>query len=78
MPRKDYKLTVQAYDRDFFKSNDMIGEASINIKNLLLDCSLVKKPLQLNKTYYKEVLEKNNFQRLSFDTDPSRFWLEMR
>jgi hypothetical protein len=25
-PRKDYNLTLQLYDRDFFKSNDIIGE----------------------------------------------------
>ena len=24
--RKDYKYSLQMYDRDFFKSNDMIGE----------------------------------------------------
>ena len=44
-----------------------------------MDCSLIKKPLQLNETYYKEVLAKNNFQKLKFDKEnPSRFWLEMR
>jgi hypothetical protein len=31
-PRKDYRLTIQAYDRDFFKSNDIIGAASIDLK----------------------------------------------
>jgi len=28
---EDYKLKVQAYDRDFFKSNDLIGEAVIDL-----------------------------------------------
>lgn len=49
VPRKDYKFTMQAYDRDFFKSNDMIGEAQINLKQLIEDCQLVKKPLTLNE-----------------------------
>lgn len=31
-PRKDYRFTVQAYDRDFFKSNDVIGSAMIDLK----------------------------------------------
>ena len=44
-PRKDYKFTLQCYDRDFFKRTDMIGEASIQLKNLVDDCSLVRKPL---------------------------------
>jgi len=28
---EDHKLTVQLYDRDFFKSNDIIGSATINL-----------------------------------------------
>jgi hypothetical protein len=28
-----YRMTVQLYDRDFFKSNDMIGEAVLDLKN---------------------------------------------
>ena len=32
-PRKDqnYNLTLQLYDRDFFKSNDLIGDSVLNI-----------------------------------------------
>jgi len=79
VPRKDYKFSLQAYDRDFFKSNDMIGEATLNLKQLLEDCSLIKKPLGLNKEYYKEVLKPEKFQPLEFDSkDASRFWLKMR
>lgn len=61
LPRKDFKFSLQAFDRDFFKGGDMIGEASINLKQLLEDCSLVKKPLGLNKSYYKDVLKPNDF-----------------
>lgn len=33
-PRKknDYSLNIQAYDRDFFKSNDIIGENKVDLK----------------------------------------------
>jgi hypothetical protein len=33
-PRKknDYSLQLQAYDRDFFKSNDIIGETKVDLK----------------------------------------------
>ena len=37
-PRKDYFLNIQAYDRDFFKSNDIIGENKIMLKQLVEDC----------------------------------------
>lgn len=57
----------------------MIGEAAINLKQLLEDCSLVKKPLGLNQLYYKDVLKPNDFQDLKFDPkDDSRFWMEMK
>lgn len=33
-PRKDYSLTVQLYDRDLFSSNDVLGEVSLNLKEV--------------------------------------------
>ena len=50
--KKDYKFTLQCYDRDFFKSNDMIGEATINLKQLVEDSKLTKAPLGFNKNFY--------------------------
>lgn len=39
----------------------------------------MKKPLGLNKSYYKDVLKPNDFQELNFDSkDASRFWMEMK
>jgi Ca2+-dependent lipid-binding protein len=61
VPRKDYKFTLQAYDRDIFKSNDIIGEASINLRDIIEDTTLVKKPLGLNKKYFNDVLEPKKF-----------------
>lgn len=57
----------------------MIGEASINLRDLLEDCSLVKKPLGLNKSYYEDVLKPKKFQKIEFDDkNDSRFWLSMK
>jgi hypothetical protein len=57
----------------------MIGEASINLKQIIEDCQLVKKPLTLNKSYHKDVLEPQKFQPLTFDSDDdNRFWLKLR
>lgn len=55
----------------------MIGEASLNLKQLIEDCSLVKKPIGLNEPYYDSVLEPQKFQPLKFDKS-ERFWLKLR
>ena len=34
-PSKNYKLTVQAYDLDLFKSNDLVGQHVIDLKELV-------------------------------------------
>ena len=56
----------------------MIGEANIDLANILEDCVLVKQSLTLNKSYYNDVLKKKGFQKLEFDEkDPNRFWLNL-
>jgi hypothetical protein len=62
VPRKDYKFTLQAFDRDLFSSNDLIGEVSFSIKDVIEDCLLVKKPINLNKKYYEEVLKQKKYE----------------
>ena len=47
-PSKNYKLTVQAYDLDLFKSNDLIGQAVIDIGPLFEDSDLAKRPISLS------------------------------
>lgn len=57
----------------------MIGEAQINLKQIIEDGQLVKKPLTLNQQYYNDVLKPQKGQPLEFDDDhPSRFWLKLR
>lgn len=46
------KLTLQAYDRDFFKRNDLVGEACIDLAHIMEDVSLTKSPLTLSQQYY--------------------------
>lgn len=48
-PRKDHKFTLQMYDLDFFTGNELIGEAVIDLKQILEDCSMIKGPVNLNK-----------------------------
>jgi len=69
---------MQAYDRDFFKSNDMIGEATINLKYIIEDTALVQQPLSFNKKFHTEVLIPNGYNKMDFDPkDETRFWLPL-
>lgn len=79
IPAKDYNFTIQMYDRDFFKSNEIIGETQINLQQIMEDCSLVKEQLTLNETYYEDVLKPRKFQKLHFDSAINdSFWLDMK
>ena len=75
-PRKNTKFSLQGYDFDLF-SNELIGEAQIDLKELLNDSSLTKKPLTLNKRYYDEVMSKaDKNMKLKFDDDDdNKFWV---
>lgn len=55
----------------------MIGEAQIDLKDILDDSSLTKKPLTLNKKYYDDVLSKADKNlKLKFDAeDDNKFWV---
>lgn len=75
-PRKDYTFTLQAYDRDFFKSNDIIGDTTIDLRLAILDASLSGRPLSLNKTYYEAYLKEKGFDLVY--KDENTFWLPMR
>jgi len=66
---------VQAYDRDFFKSNDIIGEARINIRLAVEDSSLAKRPISINKKYYNSYLQKQGVT-MDFKDDTS-FWVDL-
>lgn len=73
-PRKDCNLTLQLYDRDFFKSNDIIGDSVIDLRQALEDTYLTKRPLGLNKSYCDQYMKE---QKLEYK-DPNTFWLPIR
>lgn len=78
-PNKNYKMTVQAYDLDLFKSNDLIGQVVIDLEELFSDGELAKRGMSLTKDYYDEYLvaEKGwKKDTLTFDKDePRHFWV---
>jgi Ca2+-dependent lipid-binding protein len=48
-----YRLSLQLLDKDFFKSNDIIGDAMLDLRHLIEDVVLTKRPVTLNKAYYE-------------------------
>ena len=74
-PMKDYTLTMQLYDRDFFKSNDMIGDAVLDLALPIEVVSLSKRPLGLTKTYYNDYMK--DVCKLEFK-DENTFWVPIR
>ncbi len=52
-----YNLALQAWDRDFFASNDMIGEASIDLKYLFEDVVETHRQFSFSKKYYEGYLK---------------------
>jgi hypothetical protein len=55
-PADNYMMTLQAWDRDFFKSNDLIGDATLNLKPLIEDVIETGRSISLNKKYYNSYL----------------------
>ena len=65
-------MNLQLYDRDFFKSNDIIGETTLNLEDAIIDSSLTKRPLSINKRYYEDFLKKKKVE-LEFKDDNTFF-----
>lgn len=74
----NYIFTVQAFDRDFFKSNDIIGSNYINLKQIFDDVELTKRPLLLNKKYYEDYMRKDGDKPMEWDEDGESFWMPMK
>ena len=85
---EDYKLKIQAYDRDFFKSNDLIGEYSLDLKPLILDSEIAVRPMVVAKDYYDGYLKQEQTLQdgskvtywpndIEFHEDKQSFWVPM-
>lgn len=47
-PTDNYNLSLQAWDRDFFASNDLIGDTTISLKPMFEDVIETGRQLELN------------------------------
>lgn len=81
-PRPHYRLTVQAYDRDFFKSNDIIGSNFIDLTKAIEDADLTDRPLEITESYYLKNMKKPEDKPYKFKygdyEQTTGFWVPMR
>ena len=57
-PRDNYTLTLQAWDRDMFSSNEYICEWTLDLKALIQTTNYQQSIMHLNKKFYEEFLKK--------------------
>lgn len=67
---------MQIYDRDFFKSNDVIGDATLDLRPLMEDVTLTKRPLTLTQSYYNHHFKEKTGAVLEYKNDSS-FWMNI-
>lgn len=81
IPRKDYRFTIQAYDRDFFKSNEIIGSHIIDLRQIFEDADLTKRPIRMTKSYYEKYMlseeDKKDGRGFKFSEDGDSFWVPL-
>ena len=80
--RESYKLKMQIFDRDIFKSNDFICQFEIDLYLLVIDARLTQKQMCLNKKYYESYFNsaytKDNNVKLELEYfDEDSFWLKV-
>ena len=75
-PNDSYNFSVQVWDRDFFCSNDLIGEVALDLQPLFTDVIDTNGTFSINKQYYNSFLKSvwgDKFQ-IKFEDEDS-FWL---
>ena len=56
-PTNNYNYAIQIWDRDFFASNDLIGEANIDLRPLFEDAIETGRTFGIVKDYYESYLK---------------------
>ena len=81
--REAYKLRLQLFDRDLFKSNDFICEFTLDLRLLVLDCRATQRPVHLSEKYYTSyfrdaIKEEGGVQIMLEFEDEDSFWLSVK
>ena len=53
---KDVRLTVQAWDQDIVKSNDLIGGCTLNLNAMMSDVLVTNTKKVMHEKYFDEYL----------------------
>jgi len=74
-PTNNYLFTVQAWDKDFFASNDIIGECQLDLKPFFADVIETGRSMSITKKYYNDYLKSvlPADQALEFEDEDSFF-----
>ena len=77
--KEAYKLKLQLFDRDLFKSNDFICEFELDLALIVKDCRATQKPIHLSRKYYSSYFKGASKSKLDieFETEDS-FWLSIK
>lgn len=89
----EYKLTIQAWDKDIVASNDLIGSCDLDITPLFNDALLTGRTMSMSSKYFEEYMKGQLLERdqerpshesiypspdeIDFE-DEERFWLPTR
>ena len=52
--KSSYLLTLSAWDKDIFSSDELIGDVQFDIGSLVKDCLVTKRQWVLSKKYFKD------------------------
>ena len=66
---------MKAFDRDFFKINDVIGSALIDLKKAFENCQLCKRLLKIDKVYNEKYMKKKGQKSFEWHKEGDSFWL---
>lgn len=64
------RLTLQLWDRDLIKNNDLMCEWTIDLRQLILDSQKTNDVISLNNTYFERRLKQTHKDALKFITKP--------
>ena len=86
LPRDNFDLTIQAFDRDLFSKDDYICGARLNLRQIINDVNVLDLPLKLSSDYISSLPEErknaisSNIRFVGKDEDEEgvKFWVIMK
>ena len=82
LPRKNYDLTIQVFDKDLIGKDDYICGKNINIFNFINIVNVLDIPFKLTREYFSTFKKNNDYNFIEFlqkdeDETGEKFWIQM-